>query len=101
MARPQCDTPLGATTMTMMSRFSNFLPTFLLHKLPQNVSSLSVYCGRPFFSPVTTFTPTLLAIECSGPHLRSFAQEREDHDDDDDDDDVNLQNLYSNQRWRI
>jgi len=42
-----------------------------------------------------------LAIECSGPHLRSFAQEREDDDDDDDDDDVNLQNLYSNQRWRI
>jgi hypothetical protein len=79
-----------------MSRFSNFLPTFLLHKLPQNVSSLSVLRETIFLS-CTTFTPTLLAIECSGPHLRSFPQESGD----DDDDDVNLQNLYSNQKWRI
>ncbi len=56
-----------------MRRFSNFLPTFLLQKLPQNVSSLSVLWETIFLS-CTTFTPTLLAIECSGPHLRSFAQ---------------------------
>jgi hypothetical protein len=79
-----------------MSRFSNFLPTFLLHKLPQNVSSLSVLWETVFLSCTTTFTPTLLAIECSGPHLRSFPQERED-----DEDDVNLQNFYSNPKWRI